>query len=774
MIAHGEESALAAIVRSSHDAVIAKTIDGTITAWNDGARLIYGSTAEQMIGRNVETMIPDDWLEEERARHARVAQGAAESGYRCSRLRADGQPVEVVMSMSPVRDPTGRIVGIASISRPLSERERADARFASWLEAAPDAIVCVTLDGRIAMVNARVTTLFGYERGELVGSALELLVPSEARERHRQHQREYARDLRRRDMGIGLSLSGRRKDGSTFPIEVSLAPDLTARDPMVIAAVRDVSERHAMEAAVRESEMQLRQVAENVNIVVILQQLNPRAYLYVSPGCEKILGVAAPDLTASSDLGIDKVHPADQDRVRREFLAAVDAGVHAKSEHRIVVGEQEIRWVRTSSRPVPNSRGAPERAVVTIEDITDRVQAAEALREAEATARAANEAKSLFLSRMSHEFRTPLNAVLGFGQLLERQLQGSPHITAVDYILKGGRHLLDLINDVMDIARIESGEMSLSLEPTCLADLVGEALDLMKPLAQDADIVLLRETTSRQEYALADRQRLRQILLNLVSNAVKYNHRGGRVWVAWSEDAAWTSVSVRDSGPGIDPALHGRVFNSFDRLGAEATTIEGTGVGLTVTRSLVELMGGSIMLDSAPGKGSTFTVRLPRARGGAAALPAVRSRQPVASTAPRTSALLLYIEDNEPNVRVVEAVLGLRPGWRLIHAALGTLGVELAQAHRPDLVLLDLHLPDRSGTEVLAALKSDPTTAALAVAVISADATEGRSQRLLDAGARKYLTKPIVLDELLALLDDVAAASASGAPGSPSGENPAE
>ena len=232
------------------------------------------------------------------------------------------------------------------------------------------------------------------------------------------------------------------------------------------------------------------------------------------------------------------VHPDDRPAVERGFMVDSRAGRPAESEHRLLTDDGQVIWVRAVATPVLVPNGPPERTVITLEDITDRVLVAEALRTAEAAARAANDSKNQFLSRMSHELRTPLNAVLGFGQLLSRQLAGTEHAEAVEYVLKGGRHLLDLINDVLDISRIESGELSLSMETISLSALVDETLQLMVPLATATEVTLVPAAGDADVLLLADRQRVRQILLNLLSNAIKYNKDGGHVWVSWVLDEA--------------------------------------------------------------------------------------------------------------------------------------------------------------------------------------------------------------------------------------------
>jgi PAS domain S-box-containing protein len=756
----GEDAALAAIIRSSHDAVIAKTLSGIVTSWNLGATKVYGYEAEEMLGQSIEVMIPLEAMAEEQTRHAGVAHGNAESGYRCVRVHADGTDVAVVMSMSPVRDMRGQIIGVASISRPVSDAESTVARFASLLELAPDAMVCADATGKIVQVNTQASALFGYSRTELIGAQVEMLLPPAARDRHIGDREGFFRNPGPRAMGLGLMLRGLRRDGSTFPVEISLATDVDDGERFAIAAVRDVSQQRATEAWLRESETRLLQLAEHVETVFTLSQISPFAYLYISPSVRKLTGLGAEEFVAYPEMARALVHPEDRERVDEESRIASRTGGNLRSEHRILRADGVVRWVRVFGATVFDEAGVAERVVTTTEDVTERVEAAASLREAEEAARAASEAKNEFLSRMSHELRTPLNAVLGFGQLLEHHLGDGDQAESVQHVLRAGRHLLGLINEVLDISRIEAGKISISLEPVSVATLVDEASLLMKPLADAVGIAVIISGGPSGQYVRADCQRLRQILLNLISNAVKYGRRGGHVWLSWSTNRGQTSIDVRDDGPGISSDLHDRMFKPFDRLGAEASSVEGTGVGLTVSRGLAELMDGTITFDSATGAGSTFTITLPSSQEPTAHIPVEASKTvlplrliPSQITQGHT---VIYIEDNEPNVKVMESVLQLRPGWQLIHAGLARLGLELIRAHQPDLVLLDLHLPDGSGAEVLAALKGDEATMHIPIVVLSADASQQHVNRLLAAGAAQYLTKPFDLVEVLALLDAVA------------------
>jgi signal transduction histidine kinase/ActR/RegA family two-component response regulator len=368
----------------------------------------------------------------------------------------------------------------------------------------------------------------------------------------------------------------------------------------------------------------------------------------------------------------------------------------------------------------------------------------------------ANSAKNDFLSRMSHELRTPLNVVLGFGQLLEMGEIDDDQRRSVGHILSAGRHLLDLVNEVLDLSRIESGRMTISPEPVELADLAGEAIDLIRPLADDRGIRIVAGLETCHHLVVADRQRLKQVVLNLLSNAVKYNRDGGEVELSCREAGPdRLSLLVRDTGPGIPRALRDKLFEPFERLGADQA-VEGTGLGLALSKQLVELMGGTIGVDTEEGEGSTFWVEL--AMTGAPVGDA-GERAPDEMVAERTSTALtrrvLLIEDNLANLKLIEALLEERAGTELLPAMTGRLGVELAREHQPDLILLDQHLPDIPGAEVLQRLKATPETRAIPVVIVSADATPGQLRRVLELGAVAYVTKPIDVPAFLELLDQL-------------------
>jgi signal transduction histidine kinase/ActR/RegA family two-component response regulator len=393
------------------------------------------------------------------------------------------------------------------------------------------------------------------------------------------------------------------------------------------------------------------------------------------------------------------------------------------------------------------------RCALTERDLDSRA----ALRDAMEQAERANMAKSDFLSRMSHELRTPLNVVLGFGQLLEmRGSLDARDAEAVDQILRAGRHLLELINEVLDLSRIESGRMTVSPEPVEVAELADEALDLIRPLADERHVELHADLGCCHRHVVADRQRLKQVLLNLLSNAVKYNRDGGDVTISCTEGAPGRlRLNVIDTGPGIPAALMERLFQPFERLGAEGGRVEGTGLGLALSQQLAKLMDGEIGVESRAGAGSTFWIELAFAEAPARDGAGVPEEPPAPRPASPGRRRVLLIEDNLANLKLIEVLTADREHIELLPAMTGRLGLELAREHSPDLILLDQHLPDLTGTEILHRLKANPETRDVPVVIVSADATPGQIRRMRERGAADYLTKPLDIPRFLQVLDGV-------------------
>jgi len=427
------------------------------------------------------------------------------------------------------------------------------------------------------------------------------------------------------------------------------------------------------------------------------------------------------------------------------------------------------RWLASRSALVYDDAGQPVRRVGVNWDVTEAKEA-ELARQQTAVAEREVQAKSQFLSRMSHELRTPLNAVLGFTQLLQIEARQSAHaeqIAKLGHIRAAGDHLLSLINDVLDLSGLESGELKLSLQPVDLAGMVRKSVPLVESLAAQHGVTI--ELGALGGTAHADPTRLRQVLINLLSNAIKYNHRGGRVVVQARAAADVTLLTVRDTGRGLTATQLASLFEPFNRFGAESEGIEGTGIGLTIVKALVDGMAGTIAVTSTPGAGTVFDVSLPAAsaaRGTDTEAAAPNPSLTAIDVPPRERAgQILYIEDNHVNVLLVEELVRSVGGIAIVSEPTGAAGVARARTLRPDLVLVDLQLPDFDGFEVLRRLRADPATRGIACIALSANAMPEDIERGRAAGFADYWTKPIEFGAFLAALHQrFPAAPAAGRP----------
>jgi signal transduction histidine kinase/CheY-like chemotaxis protein len=385
------------------------------------------------------------------------------------------------------------------------------------------------------------------------------------------------------------------------------------------------------------------------------------------------------------------------------------------------------------------------------------IKSREVAERAKEEAEHASRAKSDFLARMSHEFRTPMNAILGFGQLLkmndEEPLTPTQKIN-VGHITEAGDHLLRLINELLDLSKIESGEMEILLEDVCVNRVLNELLALVKPLSDEMEInVVNKFPDDSEQFVWVDKTRFKQVLLNLISNAIKYNRKGGNITLEYEKTSAGRlCIRVKDTGIGIASGEDiESIFEIFSRVEFESTMAEGTGIGLNITKRLTELMGGTIAVESVLGEGSCFTVEFPIGKpheGGEKEPP------PQVSTAKDNSKYtVLYVEDNPANLELVRQILLSRPSIKLLSAPLAEAGIELAQAHQPDLILMDINLPGMGGIEAFRHLKSHNETSKIPVIAVSADAMQGDTKKALDEGFKDYITKPLNVPAFLNMMD---------------------
>ncbi len=440
--------------------------------------------------------------------------------------------------------------------------------------------------------------------------------------------------------------------------------------------------------------------------------------------------------------------------------------VQGLANHTIVIARDGRECaIADSCAPIRSRDGQVVGAVLVFRDVTEEYAVQQALHDknvelesARDLADKANLAKSEFLSSMSHELRTPLNAILGFTQLME---SASPPPTApqkrnIDQILKAGWYLLELINEILDLALIESGTATLSHEPVSLVEVMLECRTMIEPQAQQRGIGMTFPRFDGPCFVSADRTRVKQVLINLLFNAVKYNRPEGSVAVEYSLNSPTSiRISVRDSGEGLDATQMGQLFQPFNRLGREASSEEGTGIGLMVTKRLVELMGGTIGADSTVGVGSVFWFELSLTSAPLLGVVQADAVAPLRLQVPEGTPLrtVLYVEDNPANLELVEQLIARRPELRLLSAADGIMGVEFARVYQPHVILMDINLPGISGLEAIKRLRADPATAHIPVIALSANAVPRDIEKALEAGFLSYLTKPIKVNQFMEALD---------------------
>jgi len=637
------------------------------------------------------------------------------------------------------------------------------------LDSAAEGLFGVDTEGKCTFINRAALQMLGYgDEGELLGQQIhDVVQPSLAggaaaaltmRQANAQHQEVHFAEL-----------SFRRRDGTSFPVEYWSHPVVQeGRVHGAVATFFDISERLTMQAALRQGELRIVKLVDAVTDGVITVDSDGRIVLF-NRAAETLFGVAAADAIGGP---IDRFIPYRPERRSDArpagFLVDANGGKPPGTLHELI-GKRahgEEFPLEASLSKLDTDRGVL--MTVVLRDVTE-LHLSRAERHARASLEAANRAKTEFLSRMSHELRTPLNAVLGFAQLLRLDSARPPTVEQlgrIQHIENAGAHLLALVNDVLDLSRVESGQMMVSIEAVDLQEAVADALGMVSPLAAEADVHFrvsngsagmvdldaIRSGAARHPvWVLADKLRMRQVLVNLFSNAVKYNRIGGTVTVSWQGDEERGSVRIEDSGLGMTAEKLERLFEPFNRLGAEKSNIEGTGIGLVLSRRLVELMEGDLMISSTLGLGTVATLVLKATDEPTTHL---RPHSPPSQHGSLGGSLrVLYAEDDEVNVELIRQVVALRPTVDLSVATSGARALEMARRDPPDLMLVDMNLGDMTGLELARALQKSPQTAGLRLVALSADALPEQISATLAAGFETYLTKPVDFRKFLDVLD---------------------
>ena len=592
------------------DAILATAPDGTVSYWNRAAETIFGYSRDEAVGRSLrELIIPADRVDEERLL-LDAARGLAV--YESVRRRKDGSLVHVSVSSKAVLDGRGDPRFVVSTQKDvthlkvLRDAKLVEARFRDLLESTPDAIVMVNVTGRIVLVNSQAERVFGYDRGTLVGKPVEILLPARLRVAHNGHRSNFFEQPRTRTMGAGLSLHGLRSDGTEFPVEISLSPLVTEEGTMVMSAVRDITDR-------KQAEQKFRGLLESAPDAMVIVGRDGRIAL-VNSQTERLFGHTREELIGQPvETLVPERYRAKHPGHRTNFFMEphpreMGAGLELYGLRR----DGTEFPVEISLSPLETEEGL---------FVSSAIRDATARKRYEAGLQEANRLKSQFLASMSHELRTPLNGIIGFSELLIDAKPGPVNARQKEYlgdILSSGRHLLQLINDVLDLSKVEAGRMELHPEEFSVSRAIDEVCSVMAAVSAKKRIDVRKDVAPEVPTVRLDRQKFIQLLYNLLSNAVKFTDEGGEVGI--SVEMAGTDamrVEVRDTGIGIRTEDFSKLFVEFRQLDSGATRrYEGTGLGLALTKKIVEFQGGTITVRSEVGRGSLFTIVLPLSKVG--------------------------------------------------------------------------------------------------------------------------------------------------------------
>lgn len=629
--------------------------------------------------------------------------------------------------------------------------QHAREQFEAIITNTAEAIITAGEKGQIETFNPAAERIFGYSAADVIDRNLSILIPQEHWGGHQPNKApsdsQPASCLNQAHESEGL-----RKDGTLFPIEVNISYMKIAGENKLVGIIRDITERRKAEATLRK----LSSAVEQSPVSVVITD-NNGIIEYVNPAFEQVSGYTIEEAMGNTPRVLKSgKHSAE---FYETLWSTITSGKIWSGEIENKSKNGNTYWESVSIAPIFDASGNIVNFVGLKEEITERKALEASLRASKQEADSANHAKSEFLSSMSHELRTPLNAILGFAQLLEadrKQPLSDRQKGQIRHVIKGGEHLLKLINEVLDLAKIEAGKLALSIEPINTRSLLNDCLSFAKTLATKRSVTIEDRCGDTIPTLLADHLRSKQAILNLLSNAVKYNSEGGTVWLDYEQlGDNRLRISITDTGQGIPEGMQANMFQPFSRLGAEATEIEGTGIGLVLTKKLVEKMNGTIGFKSTPGEGSTFWIDLPIADEKALSKSSQQRGQALANLKLRTNdRLLLYVEDNPANLALMEDIVEEIPNLTLLSTHTAEMGLALAETKKPDIIILDINLPGMDGIEAIKQLKRLEVTKDIPVLALSANAMPSAIKKGLEAGFSDYLTKPINIPDLMTALQD--------------------
>ncbi|MFQ5645567.1 MAG: PAS domain S-box protein [bacterium] len=614
-----------------------------------------------------------------------------------------------------------------------------------------EAFVLFGADGKITHWNKMAEKIFGYSAGEAKGNSLaELIIPESYRNKFEKNILEVAKTGQEDFPDTRHKITAVKKNGSIFPVNLHVQEINQNGRKNMLGTVRDNTENKMLDDQLRI----LFRALDQSPVSIIITDVNGKIG-YVNPMFTEITGYSLEESVGQNTRILRSGHQSPE--FYQHLWDTVTSGKEWSGEFQTRKKNGDIYWEYAFISPVTDSEGVVTHFVAIKEDISKRKETEEALKIAKEEAERANKAKSKFLSHMSHELRTPLNAILGFAQILELDTTDplSPNQKeSVTQILKSGRYLLDLINEVLDLSRIESGNLSISVKSINVCEIVSEAISLVEPMAEEFNIGLVDERDSGKfgdYFVMADSTRLKQALFNLLTNAIKYNDEGGKVIISYETSDQFLRIKVEDTGLGIPHEKLSEIFEPFNRLGAENSEVEGTGIGLIITKRLMELMGGTIGIESQPGQGSCFyldllTAKSPEPKEGNSF--ADKVEQVFEKNKPK----VLFVDDEPVNLQLFKSIFKQRPDLELLYAHQARLGIEIAREQHPDLILLDINLPDMDGFEVLEVIKADEETKNIPMIAVSGNAMSSDVEKGLSAGFLYYITKPIDVVNFLKII----------------------
>ncbi len=644
----------------------------------------------------------------------------------------------------------------AELEVEVLERRRAEdaakaseAQFRGVLATAPNAIVISDHEGRILLVNEQVEEVFGYSREELIGQPVEILLPESLTGLHASHRAQYLAKPYTRAMGYGQDLQGKRKDGSTFPVDISLSPMETSDGTLVTSIIRDITEYKKFEEALQESEERYRSTSELTSDYIYSVNFSPEGASELDWATEAFIPLTgfSPEELAQRGGWPSIVHPEDVNKYHQQRDLLINTGGSDVAIYRIVTKEGEIRWLEDHrSVACDEKTGHIHRMLGAAKDITERVTSEQALQQAKDEAEAANRAKSAFLANMSHELRTPLNAILGFTQLMNRdQSLNAKQRDQIDIISRSGEHLLALINDVLAMSKIEAGRMILEEYSFDLHALLDDLVDMLALRATDKRITIKVEMSENlPKFVHADEGKLRQVLINLLSNAVKFTDRGGivlRVSQPLRASQNHLRFEVQDSGRGIPPDKLDSIFDAFVQvvLGQQAT--EGTGLGLALSRQFVNLMGGDIHVTSDLNVGSVFSFEIPVIFSAESEIDFDFSKRRIVGINSDHDYRILIAEDHQESRQLLVELL--KPNdFQIREASNGLEAIDQWKSWQPDLILMDMQMPVMDGYAAIRHIKRSPGGEKTVIIAITASAFEEDREHIFVEGADDFVRKP--------------------------------